>query len=183
MKKLFLSIAMVVAGAAAYAQVNKGNIFLGGTVYFENSDNGVASNGVFGLGANGGYFLKDGLAVGAKVGFQGEDKNGIRSGNNSELSFGLFGRKYMELASGFYLYANAGFDYMIRKTATDADNNGFMVAAEPGFAWFPNAHWGVHMGLGNWIYYYNNSDAKTSGFGIAPQVGGLSLGVNYFLGK
>lgn len=184
MKKILLSIAMVVAGAAAYAQVNQGNIMLGGTLYYQSADNGSGtSESVFGLGANGGYFLSDGLAVGAKLAFQGEDKGGIRSGNKSEFTFGLFGRKYMELGSGFYMYGNLGFDYMMRKTAADADNNGFMIGAEPGFAWFPAPKWGIHMGLGNWIYFYNNTDAKSSGFGLTPQVGGMSLSVNYFLGK
>lgn len=112
---------------------------------FQSADNGTTSGSTLGLGVNGGYFLSDGLAIGGRLGFIGDDKAGVAGGNKSEINIGLYGRKYMELASGFYLYANAGFDYMMRKTPADKDNNGFVIAAEPGFAWFPNANWGIHM--------------------------------------
>ena len=149
MKKLLVSIAMLVVGSAAFAQVNQGNIFVGGTVFFENASPGAT----FGLGANGGYFLKDGLAVGGNLGFTGEDKAGTKGGNKSEFTIGVFGRKYMELGSGFYLYGNAGLDFGVRKTAFNTDNNGFRIAAQPGFAWFPNEKWGIHMSMGDWIYF------------------------------
>ncbi|HCP93191.1 MAG TPA: hypothetical protein DIU05_04035 [Bacteroidetes bacterium] len=120
-------------------------MFLGGNLSFQSADNGTTSGSTLGLGVNGGYFLSDGLAIGGRLGFIGDDKAGVAGGNKSEINIGLYGRKYMEVASGFYLYANAGFDYMMRKTPADKDNNGFMIAAEPGFAWFPNANWGIHM--------------------------------------
>lgn len=177
MKKFLLSIAMVVAGAAAYAQVNQGNIMLGGTVFFESRTAGTT----FGLGVNGGYFIKDGLAVGGNLGFIGEDKAGTRGGNKSEINLGVYGRKYMELGAGFYMYGNVGFDFMMIKDPLDNSNNGFRIAAQPGFAWFPNPKWCIHMSMGDWIYF--QSYAGASSLGLTPQIAGLGLSVNYFLSK
>lgn len=184
MKKLLLSLAAVAMGFAASAQVSQGTIALGGSVFFESNDNGTTSGSVFGLGVNGGYFLSDGLELMAMVGFTGEDKAGTRGGNKSSMDFGVGAQKYFELASSFYLTGGASFAYNSGKTAADVSFSGMNIGVAPGFAWFPSENWGISMSMGNWIYYRSaDNGTKTSGFGVTPNLGGLGLGVRYFLSK
>ncbi len=181
MKKLLLLVALAFAGAGAYAQINQGTMMLGGSVFFKSADFGAGSESVFGLDVNGSYFLMENIAVGGRIGFVGEDKGGLATGQKSRITIGVTGRKYFNLADKFYAFAGVGIGYAIAENIAGGDVSELYVNATPGFAWFPTEKWAIHMSLGDWIYF--RSGTGTSSFGIEPSIGGLGLGVNYVLGK
>jgi len=182
MKKIILSLAVAAMSFAASAQTSAGTMMFGGELGFQSyTPKGGSANSAFGLGLNGGYFLQDKLAVMVGIGFEGEDKGGVRSGLKSGLNFNLGAQKYWELASGFYLTGGAGFGYFSQTDLLDNKNSGFGISVTPGFTWFPTANWGISMNTAPWLYF-NSSDAG-SGWGLNPNVSGLGLGVAYYMGK
>jgi hypothetical protein len=71
MKKLLLLAAVSIFGLTASAQTEKGNVVLGGSVFYtsteNNPDNGKISS--VGIIPNAGYFIADNFAVGLGLGY------------------------------------------------------------------------------------------------------------------
>ncbi|MES2688985.1 MAG: hypothetical protein V4658_01195, partial [Bacteroidota bacterium] len=126
MKKLFLSMAMVAAGAAAYAQIGQGTLMLGGGLNFDMtgeqtttitdpSAGDVKTPGYtnWNFTPRVGYFLTDKFVVGIDLGlgqtYRGTATSGTETENYSsfDLNVGVFGRYYIDISDNFYFFGQA----------------------------------------------------------------------------
>lgn len=152
MKKTVLSLALLAAGVASYAQISQGTIMLGGDIGFKSNGTSTVnsttvpnatvtnppdgSSSSFNLGLQGGYFVTDGMVVGLNVGFgsqtQGQTSNYTFLGNPgtlkwdnkmSSFNIGVFARKYMAISDKFYFYGGIGFDYMSGTISSSSPDN------------------------------------------------------------
>lgn len=123
-------MAMVVAGASAYAQIGQGSLMLGGGLGFNMNgesttkttdpsapDVTTPSYSNWNFTPRVGYFLTDNMALGLDLGlgqtYRGTTTSGSETENYSSFDFsvGVFGRYYANLSDNFYFYgqANVGF--------------------------------------------------------------------------
>lgn len=131
MKKLFLSIAVLAAGTASYAQIGQGSILLGGSLAFSSTGeqtNKTVAGGVttetktpgfsnWNFSPRVGYFLSDNLAVGLDLGLGQSHVKTVTNGTAEEkvssfnLDLGLFARYYMNISDNFYFFGQARVGY------------------------------------------------------------------------
>jgi opacity protein-like surface antigen len=135
MKKLFLSLVLVAAGAAAHAQIGSGSLMLGGSLGFSSTGGGENKITPGGGGASVttdstarsnwnfsptiGYFLNDNLAVGLRLNLGGTNRDQVTTtdGKTTEnissfdLGIELFGRYYKEIGSNLYFFVDGGIGF------------------------------------------------------------------------
>ena len=174
MKKMMLFSLLLLGGfSLANAQIEKGSLMLGGT----------GTMFAFNVAPNIGYFITDGLAVGAAVGL-GFSSNDI--GNTNSFNFGPLARYYIALAdSAIKPFATASIN-LGRATnnpdqgeKTTLDNRSFLLGV--GATYFLTKNIGLEAILG-----YNNmkTTSDVSGFEVENTVSniGLNFGFQIFLG-
>lgn len=172
MKKLILLAAIFIGAHTANAQINEGNIMVGGTLADFSSDFDTETK--LTLSPKAAWFIKDGLAVGAYVdlGF-----NHTHGGATKYLyGFGPMARYYMIndrvgnlKKATFFWEANAGFDgSSITKGGGSTTGLGFGVG--PGISYFLTPNLGLEA-----LVKYNG----TVGFGSSTYKNRLSIGVGF----
>lgn len=121
-------MAMVVAGASAYAQIGQGTLMLGGSLGFNSTgeqttkitnpnapDVKTPGYSNWNFSPRIGYFLTDDIALGIDLGlgqtYRGNttSTNGDKTDTYSSFDFsvGVFGRYYMNLSDNLYFYGQA----------------------------------------------------------------------------
>ncbi len=142
MKKVLFIVALVAASFAGTAQTSKSTWMLGGDAGFASKESVTSWN----VSPNIGYFVMDNLAIGANIDLK-DDESG------STTNFGPFVRYYFtSLGKSAKLYGNAGANF--------GDETTFKGAV--GVAYFLNSS----VALETAAYYENNTDAKTSEYGL-----------------
>lgn len=123
-------MAMLTAGAAAYAQIGQGSLMLGGELKFDMtgekttkitdpSAGDVKTPGYTNWNFNPkvGYFFTDNIVVGVDLNFGQTHRGTATSGTETEtyssfdMGLGLFGRYYMNISDNFYFYGQANVMY------------------------------------------------------------------------
>lgn len=166
----------VLLGSTVKAQIQKGNIMVGGSLTSLGLDFQKESTQFsFDLTPKVGWFIKDGLAIGGYVDF------GLRTldpGTNVNYGVGAFGRYFIEdknvrklefsKRTRFFVEANVGFAGY--NPANGASTNGLNIGAGPGIAYFitPN------VSLEGLLKY-----DLTVGFGSSTTANRLKLGVGF----
>jgi hypothetical protein len=210
MKKFIYSAAMLLTGFAVQAQLNSGNIFLGGAVEFSTSkdkfyapnatvDGNVRSSVL--LAPSVGYMLSDNLAIGVTAGF-GKNTTDFANGNvRTTNTFGIapFVRKYWGLNDAFYIFGEGslGFGTGTQKfrsggtTVTEREFNIFQIAVAPGLAFFPSPKFALEFKF-NLLSYTKDTEVDpddsrfkdtTTTISFGTNTFAPSIGVYYFLGK
>lgn len=146
-KVLFAAIAVMAFGVSnaqdqtkqgkLLIEANTGNAMLGSTGFFYTSSDGESS---YNIGFDGGYFIKDNLALKAGIGFGGDSFD-----DSSILSYRL-GAKY---------YAMSKFPVTIDLTGAsikDAVENPMWLGIGAGYAWFLGQNVSIEPG-----FRYNHS--------------------------
>lgn len=141
MKKVFtlLAVALVFATISAKAQIQKGNLLVGGNI--ANIGMGLDNGGIFSIDINPkvGVFVKNNLALGAYFNLDLSTAKG--AGTNVGYGIGGLGRYYVNdtainlLRHGrFFVEATVGIE---GDNPSRGDNtNGLGVGAGPGYAYF-----------------------------------------------
>ncbi|MFI5222606.1 MAG: outer membrane beta-barrel protein [Bacteroidia bacterium] len=134
MKRLILSIALVAAGAAAYAQIGQGTMMLGGSLGFSSTGGGTGtytpssgpslSNTIpaqtnWNFTPTFGYFLTDKIAGGLMLDISSRwvktvtAKDQQTTTNIGAMNIGvtLFGRYYMSVSDKVYMFTQLGIGY------------------------------------------------------------------------
>ncbi|SEW55747.1 hypothetical protein [Chitinophaga arvensicola] len=173
---LTLALAAVLFGATANAQIQKGNIMVGGTLAnlglnFQKESTQFSMD----LTPKAAWFIKDGLALGGYVNFGLSTDN---PGTNTNYGVGALARYFVEdknvrklefsKRTRFFLEATAGFAG--RNVANGASTNGLDIGVGPGISYFitPN------IGLEGLLKY-----DLTVGFGSSTTSNRLNLGVGF----
>ncbi|WP_260391874.1 porin family protein [Apibacter muscae] len=141
--KLFLPMLAMTFGLGnlAQAQIQKGNLMVGGTI--TDMDFGLKKGQSWGIGITPklGYFIKDNLAVGGYVNVD-ISKQGQGSTTRTGYGVGAFGRYYANkedinnlLKNGrFFFEVNAGLEGANQKG--EPTTNGFGFGLGPGYSYF-----------------------------------------------
>lgn len=188
MKKLsFLMLLLLASISFAHAQTEKGGLMVGGTGGLNfldlSEETGAGTIFSFSIAPNVGYFVTDGLAVGAAVGlgFSNNDNS-----NSSNFSFGPFARYYINLGdAALKPFATAGVGFSRSTFNPDQGDkvtrDGTSLQLGIGATYFLTRNVGLEAILG-----YNNINEKSdlSGFESENKFSniGLNFGFQIFLG-
>jgi hypothetical protein len=178
MKKGLLTFIMIVAAFSAAnradAQIQKGNVMIGGDV--ANLDIGLksGSNTTFTLTPKAAWFVQDRLAIGAQALFGWSHVSGGDNGDIINYGFSGLGRYYLsdpsiELVNKgrFFLEADLGLNGR-NQTKGGASTNGLGLGFGPGFAYFITPNIGIEA-----LLKYNG----IVGFGSDPYQDNLTFAV------
>jgi hypothetical protein len=175
---LTLALAAVLFGSTANAQIQKGNIMVGGTLSNFQVDF-QKDNTKFGMDITPkvGWFIKDGLAIGGYV-----DVGLVTaklSGTQTTYGIGAFGRYFIEdknvrklefsKRTRFFLEANAGFGGS-SDSYVDVSTTGLDLGVGPGIAYFITPNVSLEG-----LLKYN----LTVGFGNSTTNNRLNLGIGF----
>lgn len=173
---LTLALAAVLFGSAANAQIQKGNIMVGGTLgnlglNFQKESTQFSMD----ITPKAAWFIRDGLALGGYVNFGLTTDN---PGTNTNYGVGALARYFVEdknvrklefsKRTRFFVEGNVGFAGA--NVANGASTNGLNIGVGPGISYFitPN------IGLEGLLKY-----DLTVGFGSSTTSNRLNLGVGF----
>ena len=140
MRKIFFSLftALVCSAGVAHAQLEKGNVIIGG--HLANMGFGLGEKSSFSLGISPqvGYFVEDNIVLGGKVGLGYQTLES--EGNIFDYGINAFGRYYLEPGEkGVKTLLNHGrfFGEMgVGIAGTNGASLGFNFNIGPGYAYF-----------------------------------------------
>ncbi|WP_298154661.1 hypothetical protein [Flavobacterium sp.] len=165
---ILLAVAVIAASFSTSAQIQKGNMLIGGNLANINlglNDPKILSAEITPKVA---WFIKDNLALGGYIDFGIETAK--NSGTTTNYGLGVLGRYYLgkevEIVkhSRFFGELTAGLGGV---NVSDADNtNGLNISAGPGFAYFITPNVGLEV-----LLKYNS----LVGLGSTPYQGNLNL--------
>ncbi|OYU79635.1 MAG: hypothetical protein CFE23_13185 [Flavobacterium sp. BFFFF1] len=169
---ILLAVAVIAASFSTSAQIQKGNMLIGGNLANINlglNDPKILSAEITPKVA---WFIKDNLALGGYIDFGIETAK--NSGTTTNYGLGVLGRYYLgkevEIVkhSRFFGELTAGFGGV---NVSDADNtNGLNISAGPGFAYFITPNVGLEV-----LLKYNS----LVGLGSTPYQGNLNLAFGF----
>lgn len=142
MKKVLFSLALIVAGSAAFAQVNKGQFLVGGNVSFATSKQADADDDFrttsFNVSPNAGYFFIDQLAGGLRVNLN-TFKTKAAEDATTTFVVAPFARYYfLPAAEKINVFADASYGFGSTGTVNKVSINQFSIMAGPAIFLTPN---------------------------------------------
>lgn len=173
MKKLFLFAALLFGANMANAQINEGNVLVGGNL--TNLNITFKNQTSFQITPTVAWFIQDGLAIGGYGKFGLSHVHG-QDGNAYVYGIGPLARYFVSAEkipafrqTKFFLEANAGFegtDNRVNKSSTNGLGFGF----GPGISYFVTPNIGLEA-----LLKYNG----VVGFGSSTYTQGLSFGIGF----
>lgn len=173
MKKIFLSLMVMVAAVAANAQ-----IWVGGSLGFRTYDAQGAGDTetTFNIAPEVGYDLSEDLSIAIGLGYASESLKDVDDAQTT-ISVNPYARYKFLKAGNFNVFLDGGFAF---KSVDDGanKNNAWLIGVRPGVAYSINENFSVVAHLGDGLVY-RGGDYKTQN-GIALDLAnGLSFGVYY----
>jgi hypothetical protein len=199
MKSIYFLTFSVLLCSVARAQIAKGDIMLGGDIYYYNSGSTSSSSGTptytytnkstnVGINPSFGKAIKDNLVLGVDITYN-HYTNGDNSNNNSpdyntnsnSFGAGVFIRQYKPLGNGFYLFGQAELNgsYSSGKldnpgttsgyTKDDTKGYGFSLRLYPGVAYALNRRWQLETELTGFFALTYNHSKETSDYVGQPE--------------
>lgn len=202
MKKLILISGLLFLSFQVYSQTEKGTTMIGTrfNIYqnkqesesFLSSTNYAYTNKGFNIGLNGGYFIKNHLALGLFVSYAGQSTENIDKSSNGDAfkntntndskvySLGLYARAYKMMLDNkiaFFGQFNATYSFgksnslytqMTNGTVqseqkTNGDISGISFGISPGVSYFINQRIGLEISFGNLSYSTQTTKTSSSG--------------------
>ncbi|WP_188935328.1 hypothetical protein [Puia dinghuensis] len=174
MKQFSLLTFTVLICTLAQAQIKKGDIVLGGNLYYSNQTQTISSgNGSpystkyqsITIAPSFGKVVKDNLVLGFDVAYTYDNSNDGQGDktNGNGFAAGIFLRKYRSIGNGFYLFGQTRLSGNYLHSAQDepANNNvitsnvtdsyGFNLQFFPGIAYAINQKWQLELALTNFF--------------------------------
>ena len=157
----------------ATAQIQQGNVLIGGNISNIGLDLGSGKNFSLGITPKAAWFVRDNLAVGGYLNFGLNTAKGAGTGIDygvGALSRYYFGRETVNLLrhARFFIEGNAGVEGY--NPAVGDNTNGFGFGAGPGVAYFITPNIGLET-----LVKYNG----IVGFGSAPTSNNLNIGFGF----
>ncbi len=195
MGKLFTLITIVVfTSSSIYAQISKGSILLGGGIGYSSQENKLEGSTIenktsnFYISPAIGIAIKENLIVGGDLSFSSQiQKNGSNETTNNYYGAGIYLRKYLPIASRFYIFGQGRMGANIfdgeTKHGTDyiSTNKGYNVNAGiyPGISFQVNKKLHLETGFNNLVYLqYEKVKIKTQSLGNVDNATSKSFTVN-----
>lgn len=189
---LFFSFSFI-----ASAQFNKGDVLLGGQLSYNTTKNNFVSIPIQKINS-GNFTVSTGLAVSSNSVFginlsympSSQSNNPSNSGyydyKNTGYSAGLFYRMYKTLGKEFYLYGEAGFNYIGSRSSTKditgsenstGSTNGGNLYIMPGVAYRISKKFFLELSIPN-LFTANYNSAKSTASGTTTSQDYFSVGAN-----
>ncbi|RYZ00049.1 MAG: hypothetical protein EOO11_02955 [Chitinophagaceae bacterium] len=197
MKKTLLVAAGIISAAAANAQLNKGRVFLGGSISTSSSEsttvnppgNVVSKQTSTAIDPTIGFFVKENLVVGINVGFTSgkTESGGSTQQEQRSIAPGIFARRYYPLGKSFYFYGHGGLNYVNQKTedfsgtttVSESTGNGFSLTVYPGVAYAIRRNFLLEVSLRNLVTAnYLGSETKNGTGTVVSKNNSFNLGIN-----
>jgi outer membrane protein W len=196
MKRITLFSIGLLSMAAANAQLNKGRVFLGGSLSTSTTENttistpnNVTKQQALVVDPTIGFFVKDNLVVGINAGYSSTEttSTGGSKIKQSSIAPGIFARKYYGLGKNFYFYGHGGLQYVHTSqeaftgsaTLSKATGNGVTVTAYPGVAYALRKHFLLEVSLRNlFTAGYSSSETKNTAGTVTSKNNNFNLGIN-----
>lgn len=195
MKRILMFTSALMIFGGLYAQDNfdedhngfaKGDKFISGLIGYNSvshSDDSKEKN--FNVSPRFGYFLNDFIAVGGRLGYaweQREGASGKKFVRNSTLTVGAFGRYYLLPGSNFSVFGELGLGFGSTRNISRKWTNGINVGFSPGLSYFIGQNFAFEASFGVISYNTVNPGSKggsTDSFDIGINLEDINFGVIY----
>ena len=197
MRKLLLLCVVLFSGVVAQAQIQKGDVQLGGSITYNSNESGGQDNSNFTFSPQAGLFVSETTSIGVLLGFNSTTFNAFNQNNgnlveltNSLFSFGAYARFHKSVADNFYLFLQPavalGTGKVEQINANDVDTNTFLVGVSPGMTYFLSPKFALELRLGGVNYSRfktdNNGTENTStAFSFDMDLASVGLGLNFYI--
>lgn len=176
MKKIFLTLMVMVAAVAANAQV-----WVGGSLGFRTFDADEQVNKKqmsFNINPEVGYDLSEDWSIAIAVGFGMTTYDADNVDNDITVSVNPYARYNVIKAGNFKFFLDGGFKFeSIDKNEKEKENN-WNIGIKPGVAYSLNENFSIVGHLGDGLIYRGGDNKAENGFAL-DVANGLSFGVYY----
>ncbi len=168
-----MSLTLICLSVAASAQTSRGNLMIGGTASFVSTKQGDAKSTDLDFSPNAGYFIKDALALGARVNIGSSTmEEGIIEVESSSFALSPFARYYF-LGAGqkINVFADASYSFGTSKVENGSSSfSGFTIAAGPAFFLTNNVAMEFTLGYNSMKMEDVDDRSNSIGFGAGFQI-------------
>ncbi|GAB5526859.1 MAG: hypothetical protein Roseis2KO_47310 [Roseivirga sp.] len=182
---------MLLMSTFAFAQIQKGQVQLGGVFNYNTQDLGSGSDrSSFIFSPQAGYFFSDNTSAGISLTINSNSFEGSGFSRDFNLfEIGVFARFHKSVADNFYLFLQPSVGF---GSGTDEDLNGdtdintTRIQVSPGAVYFLSPKIALEMRIGGLFYESatettNNVENDVSSFGISINPANVNFGVNFYL--
>ena len=201
MRKALLPIFMLLMCSLAQAQIQKGDVLIGGLVEFNRSSAGDLRFTNLNLEPRAGFFLSDRTSIGPILGYihnrRKQDNNIFSNDDRTNIfTFGAYMRNYKSIGEKFFFFLQSSITYGsgTRKISNPVDNaegdqTRFDISVSPGFSYFVTDRLAFDVTLATASYRDEKIDAigqvggtaNTSRFVFSGGLSNVGLGLSWFL--
>lgn len=197
MRKLILICGALFIGALAQAQIQKGDIQLGGTVSFNSNELGDLDNESFSILPQAGLFVSDLTSIGVIIGYNSNSNTVFDQGTgnledvkNNLFVFGAYARFHKSVVDNLYLFLQPALRFGTGENEFAApavgDINSFNIGLSPGITYFLSPKFAIEMNLGGVSYNRNTFDVNgnettSNNFNFNLDLASLGLGLNFYI--
>lgn len=180
-------MAFMLFSTFGFAQITKGDIQLGGSVAFFNTEFPDFDRANLSLRPSAGIFVSDLTSVGIKLQYSISESNGL---NSYSFDFGLNSRFHKMVSENLYLFVepsvSIGRSSDENITGSDTKTNNFAIQVAPGMSYFISPKIALEMSLGSLFYTTSKRDQPsgeitTNNYGLSLNLSTVSLGFSYFI--
>lgn len=198
MRKLILLCGALFMGTLVQAQIQKGDIQLGGTIAFNSSEVGDFENNAFRILPQAGLFVSDLTSIGLIVGYSSTSmdvfnpvNSSISEVTNNNFQFGAYARFHKSVVDNLYLFLQPSVLFGTGENEfgapTPGDTNSFNVALSPGITYFLSPKFALELNLAGINYSSTNIDAgggneaDINNFTFGLDLANVGLGLNFYI--
>lgn len=192
MKKLVLLLFTLGVFGFTHAQdadhkgFKEGNMFVSGSVgYHSISSADHSKSKKFNLTPRFGYFLNDFVAIGGRLGYAYDNQKGpqgAKTGENSTLTVGVFGRYYLLPGSKFSIFGELGLGFGSTRDIHHHWTNGINASFSPGLSYFIGHHFALEASFGILSYQTvkpDDGNGSTDSFDVGIDLEHINFGIIY----
>ena len=178
MKKVLFAALLLIGTQGAFAQINKGQLLVGGNVGFQSMKQGDGSATNITFSPNAGYFFMNNLAGGARISFNSQKEEGDEDAFTVFTAAPFLRYYFMPAGKKLNIFADAHYGFGSASYGESASINEFQIAAGPAVFLSPNTalEFALFYNSKGGEYYENGAGDRLSTFG-------LNIGFQVHLGK
>ena len=196
MRKLILLSAALFVSTLSFAQIAKGDIQLGGTISWNQFDNGFESSELTIL-PSAGLFVSPTTSIGLNLGVSrfknpifDQQTGNIVDGTDRQFLIGAFARFHKPISDNFYLFLQPsvalGFGNQEVGDVETADINSFGVSIAPGLTYFLSPKFALEMSVNAFNYSKIDFEGpqitqELENYGIDLDLSNINLGLNFYI--
>lgn len=197
MRKLILVCCALFIAALTQAQIEKGDVQLGGTINFNSNDFENFDNSAFRIQPQAGLFVSSTTSIGLTVGFTSIQNTQFdqNSGNPVELTnnlfvFGTYARFHKSVVENLYLFLQPsvllGTGENEFSAPQSGDINSFNVGLAPGITYFLSPKFALELNFGGLSYNrskadLNGNETTLTNFNLNMSLANVGVGMSFYI--